>query len=183
MAKEKIYNIFGDNRSPILIANFKDGYTCDFHFALPEVFRTALDIQKTPRIVEGSTILEYSQGKNYDFKAGDIIYDNKIAYEVTWGEAKKKLNRFLKILQATPAYDELDESIMLPDPVIYTEKSNSFSPLKNPPSKIFIRKYRYNQGTVIFQLYSRSGELEDSFASEEKTLSQEQFVKFLQTGK
>jgi len=73
MAAKKTYNIFGDNRSPILIANFSDGYTRDFHFALPEVFRTALDIQKTTRIVDGVTVKEYSHGKCFNFTTGDVI--------------------------------------------------------------------------------------------------------------
>lgn len=183
MAAEKTYNVFGDNRSPILIANFKDGYASDFHFAVREVFRSALDIQKTVRVVNGVTVQEYTQGKNFNFTTGDIIYDNRIAYEVIWGEAKKKMNRFIKVLNAEPAFDEIEESIVITDPVIFKEKSNSLTPYKNPPSKIFIRKYRYNPGMVTFELHSRTEGTEDSFTPEVKTLTQEQFVKFLQTGK
>ena len=79
--KELKFSVNKDRRSQILIANFVDGYASDYMFPLPASFKDALDIKYT-----SVTILEqqknvFTQGRNYSFQEGDVIYDTKNAYK------------------------------------------------------------------------------------------------------
>jgi len=99
MAKssELKFSVGREERSLILIANFVDGYSSDFIFKLPTSFKDALDIKLTPRMIRGKTINIYSQGKNYSFKQGDVIYDAKEAYTLEWGEALGYINNSIQV--------------------------------------------------------------------------------------
>lgn len=82
---------------------FVDGFAQDWAFALPESFRSSLDIKWAPRVVNKTTEYQWVQGEYYSFSTGDIIYDTPLAYKNTWAEALTHIKRFAQIIKATPA--------------------------------------------------------------------------------
>ena len=63
-------------RSTTLIADFEEnGYAKGWHFQIPSAFRLALDIQMTPRIVNGNSEDTWTQGEGFNFSEGDLLYD------------------------------------------------------------------------------------------------------------
>jgi len=99
-----------DNRSNDLIANFIDGYAHGWRFAVRECFRDALDIKLTPRVgskidSKGKKTVEsiWTQGKEFNFGQGYILYDTRLAYEITWGEALKHIKLSIQINEITPS--------------------------------------------------------------------------------
>lgn len=61
---------------------FENGYAEGFQFALPESFRDPLTRKR--------------------FSVGDVFYDTRTAYELTWGEALKSITVCLQIQQSLP---------------------------------------------------------------------------------
>lgn len=89
------------NRSEVLIADFVDGFAQGWMFAVPDAFRGALDIKMTERVKKGIKRLCWTQGNQYAFAEGDILYDNPAAY-TDWDQAMKKINRVCQVIRATP---------------------------------------------------------------------------------
>ena len=67
---------------------------------LPFSFNDALDIRKTVRVSAKNPI--WTQGANFSFSAGDIIYNIPAGYSV-WTEALQKIDRCFKVTKAMPA--------------------------------------------------------------------------------
>ena len=44
----------------------------------------------------------WTQGKEFNFKSGSVLYDTKLAYELKWGEALKHIKLFVQIVDALP---------------------------------------------------------------------------------
>ncbi|MCH6258647.1 hypothetical protein MLD52_18950 [Puniceicoccaceae bacterium K14] len=63
---------------------FKNGFAEGFEFALPECFRDPLNRK--------------------NFSVGDVFYDNRSAYDSTWGEALKSFTVCLQIQQSFPSF-------------------------------------------------------------------------------
>lgn len=82
---------------------FVDGFAQGWAFALPESFRSSLDIKWAPRVVNKTTEYQWVQGDYYSFSRGDIIYDTPLAYQNTWAEALTHIKRLVQITKATPA--------------------------------------------------------------------------------
>jgi len=90
-------------RNIILIANFIDGYADGWRFAVRECFRDALDIKLTAKVTNKIEDYIWTQGTQFNFSQGDILYDTRLAYELTWGEALKHIKLSIQINEITPS--------------------------------------------------------------------------------
>src|ERR1039458_931966 len=90
-----------EQRSPVLIATLIDGYANGWRFAVPEAFRNSLDIKLTAIKIGTKTVDIYTQGKQFSFNNGAILYDNRLAYELEWGEALKRIRLSVQIEEVT----------------------------------------------------------------------------------
>ena len=104
-------NAFRNERSPILIATFLDGYTVGWRFAVPEAFKDALDIKSTPRQIGNRSVNVITQGKLFNFNQGSILYDTRLAYDLEWGEALKHIKLSLQIEEVKPSQCIVSETI------------------------------------------------------------------------
>jgi len=180
--KEQTFSIGREERSLILIANFTDGYTSDFKFSLPESFREALDIKITPRMVFGKNRNVYTQGRNFAFKEGDVIYNTKKAYQLVWGEALKEIELSLQILKANDASTEIKEKYESQNPSItFTLKKNNEEKVVEI-DRIIVNKYVYNPGYVKFQVFKPDEKKVGLTKIAIYECTQENFVVLLQTG-
>lgn len=170
-----------EERSLVLITNFINGYSSDFTFELPENFRDALDIKLTPRVIWGKNVNVYTQGRNFNFQDGDVIYDSKDAYIMEWGCALEKLKYCFQIQKARSAAAEVNEVW------------ESLTPLKIKHSKVpdkeevierhmIITKYKYDPGYVKFKLFQPNDEKTELVEKEVFECTQESFVVLLQSG-
>ena len=87
-------------RSLELIAEFVDGYAKDWHFAVGEYFRDALDIKYTQRIQNTKKVMLWTQGPFYCFAEGHILYDTPKGY-LQWSEALKHIGVVCSVIRAT----------------------------------------------------------------------------------
>jgi hypothetical protein len=67
---------------------------------LPSVFNHALDIRETERV--GSSQAVWTQGANFSFAKGDMIYDTQLAYQV-WATALREIRICIQVSEATAA--------------------------------------------------------------------------------
>lgn len=88
------------NRSTELIANFVNGFAEGWAFAVPEVFRDALDIKRGRTTVEGEAT--WTQGKRFSFKEGDTLYTSTQAYSA-WDQPWGKTDVILQVQSAKAA--------------------------------------------------------------------------------
>jgi len=98
-------------RSETPSVTFDAGYAVGWAMAVPHCFHSALDIELTPRVKKASSpgkekreVMVWTEGKPalYDFSPGDIIYNNRAAYEQEWGKALKNVSVALQVVQAKP---------------------------------------------------------------------------------
>ncbi len=94
---------------------------------VPPFFNLALDIQWVPPAqaedipggdnTGGQRCGTWAQGSRFDFKRGDSLYDNRIAYEAKWGDALGSLAFCLHIVEASPV--DISEAGRYPGSVTY----------------------------------------------------------------
>lgn len=89
-------------RSITLIADFKTGLALGWKMAVPVVFRDALDIKLTERMIKKEKKLVWTQGIFYNFMEGDIVHNDPALYE-SWPSRLEKSHFSLQILKAKPA--------------------------------------------------------------------------------
>ena len=77
-----------------------------WHFCMPTCFMDSLDIAPTPRKKDGKTTHVVTQGRNFSFKAGALIYDTPKAYTLAWGEALQHIRRCIQIDSAVSAFED-----------------------------------------------------------------------------
>lgn len=78
-------------------------FSTEWVFVMPSAFRAALDIQLSTVVEDGASSQAWTQGQNYDFNAGDTIYDTALAYEGAWSEALPHIRTCLQVLSARKA--------------------------------------------------------------------------------
>ena len=71
----------------------------DWFMYVPEVFNHALAITQVKRVNLVDRV--WSQGYNFSFAQGDVLYDCSTAYHV-WSDAIKAMSRCIQITAATP---------------------------------------------------------------------------------
>lgn len=182
-SKELKFSVGREERSLVLCANFLNGYTTDFKFTLPESFRDALDIKRTERVFGGDTNSVFTQGSNYAFKDGDVIYNTKEAYELDWNQALKSLGICLQIIKASDAYYEISETYeILNSPILIKYSKLGSTGEKEEREKLVVNKYKYYAGSVEFQLLKPNTLKTKLIEIERYETTQEDFVVLLQNG-
>jgi hypothetical protein len=144
-------------RSLVLIADFVNGYAKDWHFAVGECFRDELDIKLTPRKVDGMDVMRWTQGEEYHFAEGHVVYDTPKAY-IQWSEALKHINCVCSVLWATP---------------------NKIKTITDSNNK---KKSKLIVGHVRFKLLKPNTERDGLQTVGSYDLTQNEFVEFLKTG-
>lgn len=179
-SKEKALNLEGfvDERSLVCSPVFVDGYSAGWYFVIPEAFRDALDIRPTPRVHGKRQFQVITQGRNYAFKEGDVLYDTRKAYDVAWGEALKHIGCSVQIDSATAATTVVSKTYRTEGPVRYLEGGKE----KSAEGVITYRRTRISYGSVKFTLYRPN--VARTALERDRTFEtdQERFVLFLQTG-
>jgi len=69
---------------------------------IPPFFNNALDIRDTERKKDKISYWVWTQGADFSFSVGDIIYDTKYAYN-PWSEALKKIKICIQVTKAVSA--------------------------------------------------------------------------------
>lgn len=164
----KLFKVYRPDRSLKLLSDFPGGYTRGWAFELPTAFRENLDIRLTPRATSrkdsfNKTIFEdvWTQGSIFNFKRGDLIYNNHLVYEVSWGEALEKLDFYLQITKTTPSSSR---------PVVFWENNRFINKLITHYGTVFFNLYRPLRGKVAVELVTSLN------------CRQNHFVDFLRTG-
>ena len=169
---------FEKERTRVINPIFVDGYADNWHFAVSEAFRDALDIKWTTISEDKVETRFWTQGTNYSFKEGDTLYDTRLAYEKPWGEALKIIQYCLKVISAIPASVVVTKEFESTDPVRYTEDKT----LKNDMPIFQYQRTRMSWGSVRFEVWRPSPAAQKVVLAEVKETTQEPFVYFLQTG-
>lgn len=176
-----------DQRSRVLIASFVDGYAAGWRFAVPEVFRDSLDIKLTPIKIGDKTINIYTQGKQFSFNQGAILYDTRKAYDLEWGEALKHLKLSVQVAEVSPSdyvTSEIVETTSKKVEIQTQKKSKSglTEPKKEVVDGLQIVKQRMEFGKLKFKLFRPTKDKSSVEELEIIECDQEEFVSFLQTG-
>jgi hypothetical protein len=130
-------------RSTKLIADFEDGYALGWRFCVNEVFKDALDIKKTARVIKGKQLDVWTQGKNFSFKEGDLIHD--VRSSQTWGEMLKSIQYSVQVKSASPASDGAQGTNENPGSVNFQLFEKSSDKSKMVP----IKTYECSQASFI----------------------------------
>jgi hypothetical protein len=176
---------FRDERSPILLANFLDGYAVGWRFAVPEAFKDALDIKPTPRQIGNRTVNIPTQGKLFNFIQGSILYDTRLAYDLEWGEALKHIKLSLQVVEVIPSQCVVSETIETDSKnikVTVKGKSESSKPKEKTFDGLVIKKERMDYGSIKFNLYRPNKNKSAVEVIDTIECDQEEFVAFLQSG-
>jgi hypothetical protein len=170
-----------EERSPILIAVFVNGFAAGWRMAVAEAFKDALDIKFTQRVVGGKKEMAWTQGRIFDFKEGYTIHDVRTPYSV-WREAMEHLTLMVQVVEASPSVYVNQETITIEGNIT----ARTQKPEGQRKDKVFegftINRQRLSPGFVRFELYLPS---EDRSAVEKAGIyetTQEDFIAFLQTG-
>lgn len=171
------FEAFRDERSLVTIATFVDGFAAGWKMAVPEAFRNALDIKSTPRVFDGKTRTEITQGKNFSFKETDVLYDTRDAYQL-WSKALNKISLCATVLSATPASLMTTSEFETIERVSYKKNDKK----AETPKKLCVRKNRMNYGAVRFCISRPNSDKTKLVDGEIYETDQENFVYFLQSG-
>jgi hypothetical protein len=77
-------------------------FTIGWAFSLPASFKAAFDIRWDVRQENRVRRQTWTQGTNFSFSCGDIIYDTPKAYEV-WSDALQHFTTCLQVIEAIPS--------------------------------------------------------------------------------
>lgn len=162
------YSSNRSTRSTTLMADFSSGYAKNWKFAVRPSCYSSLDIVSLPRATNkkdntGKTIKEnvLTQGYCYNFSEGQVFYNDKVAYETTWGNALQKLKYSLQIQTVSPS---LNNNIV-------TFKDGQI-----------INQFTIRYGVINFKMYHPSQNKTQEELSNRFECTQDKFVEFLKTG-
>jgi len=167
-----------ENRDYTLIASFEDGFAAGWKMAVPEHFKEALDIKLTPRNFNKKTTMIWTQGKMYNFKSGDMLYDTKLAYQ-KWDEAMKHLKLCVQVKEAKPSFVSTYEVYEFVGKDLEVLKNNKFD---QTVDRAKVNKQKIDHGFVKFEIYRPNEDRSGIDKIKEIECSQDDFVSFLQTG-
>lgn len=131
--------------------------TPDWYMCVPYFFNLALDIKITTRIKNEIPISTLTQGPNFSFQPGDIIYDTIKAYSV-WSEALKYIQLCVQIIFSTQT-EALTTNI----------DGSKIKTFRNP-------------GKVLFSILLPNHKKTNLVKISEYELSQDDFLRFLIAG-
>lgn len=97
-----------DVRLTELLKPPEDWSPTEWFMAIPPFFNEALDIQQTQRIKDKMSMLVWTQGTTFHFKAGDMLYDTKAAYS-PWEEALPHIGLCIQVTEGIAAGSSLPD--------------------------------------------------------------------------
>ncbi len=182
-----------ERRSSVLIATFANGYAVGWKMAVPEAFRTALDIQFVEKTIslgksaEGEERVlhefQWTQGRCFAFKEGDTFWDVPDLGK-PFSELLKTAKLGVQVIDARPAEWVVVKRIST---VAETEFTVVNPSLKRPKPKtvrdtLSLDQFKWTAGYIKFRVLrpSTDGLRVEPCGVNETT--QERFVTFLQTG-
>ncbi len=150
-----ILNIHRSRRTSKLIIDIDElGNSINTYFVLTPELRIPGDIRKTMRVLNGKKRLELTQGRNFQFQEGMILYDNIAAYSKPWGEALSLIEQSVQIIAASNAFyiSKLKYNMMLTG---NEELEDQISPTLDMRAinMVDTGKLYYNPGYVKFILF------------------------------
>lgn len=99
----------GDSsRQMLSLLRDPDSAATDWFMHVPDVFNESLDIKRVTRA--GSEEKVWNQGKGFNFRAGQVLYDSADGYKV-WGEALRLIKCVIQVKNALPAQREGQGSV------------------------------------------------------------------------
>jgi hypothetical protein len=166
-----------EERSQILIANFVNGFAAGWIMAVGEWFKDRLDIKLTKRKINKKEQLVWTQGRLFNFREGDCIYDTKKAYD-SWEDHLRYGILSVQIHSATPNEYINTETIETIDNELNIVHNNKAKKVEG----LIINKDRLKKGVVRFKVYRPNKEKTAVKPHEYIECTQDEFVCFLQTG-
>jgi hypothetical protein len=167
-----------DERSLICNPVFHRGYSVGWHFVLPEAFKEALDIRLTPRVSGGKNFDILTQGRGFNFKVGDVLYDTRKAYELAWENALRHIGHSVQVEAAEPTTIETKKEYKTTCPVKYLENGKE----RVLEGMLSLKRTRTLFGRVKFTLFKPVDGQSKIEPVKTFETDQERFVLFLQTG-
>jgi hypothetical protein len=162
---------------------FKNGFADGWKMAVSEAFIDCLDIKYSPYKLDKNTVIyAWSQGLNYSFTEGHILYDTPLAYQGSWAEALKYINLGVQIREAKPAILLNDKTISTDNPIELNSIENSKTKLKYYQEGISILQKKYYPGFVLFNVLRPDTDRTKLAENESIECTQESFILFLQSG-
>jgi hypothetical protein len=166
-----------------LFPMFKNGFADGWKMAVSEAFRDCLDIKYSPYNLDKDTVINaWSQGLNYSFAEGHILYDTPLAYEGLWAEALKYINLGVQIRQAKPAIYLDDATITTDNPIELNFKETNKTRLVYYQEGLSILQKKYYPGFVLFTVLRPNADRTQLVENESIQCTQESFILFLQSG-
>lgn len=180
-----ILSIYRRNRTSTLAINCdQSGYSHDTYFVITPELKVPLDIRKTVRVLKGKKRLEWTQGRNFQFQEGMVLYDDIAAYTKPWSEALKSINQSIQIKASSNAFyvSKLKHNLMLTGD---DDIENKISPSLDLRALQMIDTGRlyYNPGYVKFTLFKPDLLNRKIVPSATYECTQWDFVIFIITGK
>ncbi|GJQ57486.1 MAG: hypothetical protein D8M57_18135 [Candidatus Scalindua sp. AMX11] len=128
------------------------------------------------------TEMIWTQGRIYDFHAGDTIYNTKLAYQ-KWEEAVNHILLYIQVQSSSPSEYVTYETIETKRKGlrILQQKRGSKSK-ENTAGGLVVKKQRLEHGLVKFRAYRPNKENKIFKECELLECAQDDFVAFLQTG-
>ena len=185
-------NAINEGRQFALIATFVDGFTQGWKMAVPSAFKDALDIKRTPVIIDKKETLMWTQGHNYDFHEGDMIHsaivrNTKTQGEETrdtWADAMKTLELTVQVISATPSVITHQETIEVRDSdlEVFIKKKTAKTAKEKRVDGLTVHRKRLIHGSVRFQVFRPNQERSKVVKNEIRECTQDDFIAFLQSG-
>ena len=172
------------------------GEAAGWYFHVPSCFCNALDIKQTARQENKSEVLRWTQGSEFNFTEGCVIYDSPVARQngVPWGEALKSVKVALQVVasySALPATVETESWEDIPKDLddriaAWTEKGIKTQTIDNRDKKTPVFKLLAyiprNPGNVTVRVLKPNEDHSQLVQIETITITQDELVKTLISG-
>jgi hypothetical protein len=169
-------------RSERLIALFKNGYAEGWAFAVAEAFRDALDIKLTDKVIGRKKMQIWTQGQQFGFSLGDVLYNDRLAYR-DFDAFLKGSNPVALQVMATQSCGFVDKRVydVLGEQIKYQITSASGTKEKIAVS-FQIRDQAFEQGNIKFDVRRPNSTRTKLVTTETLNMGNDEFIAFLQTG-
>jgi len=150
-----VLNVYRNRRTSKLAIEFDElGNSINTNYVIIPALRIPLDIRKTVRILKLKKTLELTQGRNFQFSEGMVLYDDIAAYTKPWGEALNVINQSIQIKAASNAFyiSKLKYNMMLTG---NEDEDDQLAPTLDLRALNLVDtgRYFYNPGYVKFTLF------------------------------
>lgn len=180
----EVLSVYRIRRTAKLAVDFDEsGNSINTHLVIIPALRVPLDIRRTVKITNGIKSLELSQGRNFQFSEGMVLYDDIAAYTKPWGEALSVINQAVQIKDASNAFyiSKLKYNMMLTGNEDEDDKIEPVIDMR-ALNLVDIGKYYYNPGYVKFTLFKTDLFYKKLIPDSTLECTQWDFVKYILTG-